>query len=270
MEINNIMETNGVAGYDGQLSLITEDMWGDVEYDMNHWFKMTFKLLDWFQAENVHRSRPGAPIKSEKYLLKHLKRQAQDFITQLESYEEDYKARMLYIPIPPISLDRIPEDILPNVMSCLSPIVRLENLRRKYTNDFLTKALTTKKIHQLKSIHYQYVETICNSCLNTSDMYGEIDIEHSLMDISDYVEDHPYKSARVNSIINLYIVIENHLMLSLIKQSVYDKHCELVIKMLHLLVIICKNPRNISHRKKRGCHDARIMTNVPYTVHTDE
>ena len=257
------METKGVAGYPAQKFLITVDMWNHVAPHLNQSFKGVFDLLEWFKAENVHRPRPGAPIESA--LLKHLKRQAQVYIIQLESYEEAYKARMLYTPIPPISLDRIPEDILPNVMSYLSPIVRLENLRKKYTNDFLTKALTTKKIHQLKSIHYQYVETICNTCRDIWDRYGgDIGIvERSLMDITDYVEDHPYKPLRVKCIINLYIVIENHLMMSLIKQYVYDKHCELVIKMLHLLVIICKNPRNISHRKKRGCHDARIMTKVP-------
>jgi hypothetical protein len=267
MKINNIMETIGVAGYPAQISTITVDMWNRVESALNQSFQGAFDLMEWFKAENVHRSRPGVPIESEKDFLKHLKRQAEDFITQLESYEEDYKARMLYTPIPPISLDRIPEDILPNVMSYLSPIVRLENLRKKYTNDFLTKALTTKKIHQLKSIHYQYVETICNTCRDIWGRYGgDIGIvERSLMDISDYVEDHPYKSARVNSIIHLYIVIENHLMISLIKQYVYDKHCELVIKMLHLLVIICKNPRKVSHRTPR-CHDARIMTKVPYAV----
>ena len=257
------METKGVAGYPAQKFLITVDMWNHVAPHLNQSFKGVFDLLEWFKAENVHRPRPGAPIESESALLKHLKRQAQVYIIQLESYEEAYKARMLYIPIPPISLDRIPEDILPNVMSYLSPIVRLENLRRKYTNDFLTKALTTKKIHQLKSIHYQYFDTICNTFMTTPDIYGEIYIEDSLMTISENVL--PYKPHRVKSIINLYIVVENHLMLSLIKQSLYNKHCELVIKMLHLLVIICKNPRKISHRTPR-CHDARIMTKVPYAV----
>jgi hypothetical protein len=258
------METKGVAGYPAQESIITVDMWNRLEPALKQSFQEAFVLIDWFKAENVHRSRPGAPIKSEKYILKYLKRQAQDFIQNIKSYEDAYKAKTLFRPIPTVSLDRIPVDILPNVMSYLSPIVRLENLRRKYTNDFLTKALTNKKIHQLKSIHSHYVETIFNTFRDTWDRYGgEIGIvERSLMDICNYVEHHPYKSIRVSSIINLYIVNENHLMLSLIKKPLYDKQCELVIKMLHLLVIISKNPRKVSHRKNR-CHDARIMTKVP-------
>lgn len=260
MALTNIMETKGVAGYPEMEFIIIEDAWNRVIPRLKESFQEVFDLLDLFKSENVHRSRPGAPIKWEKHLLNYLQQQTQDFIQKMG----DYKSSMPFRLIPSISLDRIPHDILPNVMSYLSPVVRLENLRRKYTNDFFTKALTTKKIHQLKSIHSQYAETICNTFRYIWDSYGEHSgiVERSIMDITNYVKDHPYKPHRVKSIINLYIVNENHLMTSLIKQPLYDKQCELVIKMLHLLVIVSKNPRKISHRTPR-CHDARIMTKVP-------
>lgn len=82
MEVNNIMETKGCAGYPGQLKKIIKShmMWEKVDPNMKHSFQRVFDLFDWFQAENVHRFRPGAAIKTEKYLLKHFKRQAREYI----------------------------------------------------------------------------------------------------------------------------------------------------------------------------------------------
>lgn len=259
------METKGIAGYAGQSRLIMEDMWEEVEYDMNHSFEMAFNLLDWFQAENVHRFRPGTPIKQEKYLLKYLKRQAQNFIQKIESYEEAYQARTIFRPLPPLSLDRTPEDLFPEIMSYLSPIVRLENLRKKYTNKYLMTWLNKKTVSQLQYIYEHFEMTFYNTFIAVTynfDMYGWEGIRDSYIDIGEYLEQHPDKPNRVAAIVQLYIIIEDQLMNTLIKPNVYDKQCDLVIKMLHLLVIVCQNLRKVSQRKRR-CHDARIMTKVP-------
>lgn len=255
--LQNIMETKGVAGYDGQVHIITEDMFDSVDPHMKCSFDKVLEMLDWFQAENVHRFRPGTAIKPEKYLLKYFKRRAEDFIQQLEEYEQAYESRILSKPLPPLSLDRLPEDLFPKIMPYLSPIVRLENLRRKYTNDFLITGLRKKKIGQLKYIHQQYEDTIWD--VSTDDIWD------SLAHISNYVEEHKSKETRVEAIVKMYLVVEDHLMNTLIKSSVYDSYCQFAIKMLHLLVVVCQNPPQ-KKLKKRGCHDARIMTNVPYAV----
>ena len=96
-------------------------------------------------------------------------------------------------------------------------------------------------------------------------MYGLNHISDSILDISEYMEDHPHKGTRVRCILQLYLAVETHLMTTLISRPIYDKYCELVIKMLHLLVIVCQNPTKITHRK-RGCHEAMIMTTVPHAL----
>jgi hypothetical protein len=265
------METKGVAGYDGHVDHITEDLFHRKDRDMKHSMSMVLDIFEWFQAENVHRFRPGAAIRSEKYLLKHFKRQAENFIQHLEKYEKAYQSRILFKPLPPLSLDRIPEDLFPKIMPYLSPVVRLENLRRKYTNEFLMDGLRKKKIHQLKHIHQQYGGTIYQEYQHQEpydevfDTYGGIRVCHSIEDINTYVEDHKCKDIRVGGIVDMYLVIEDHLMNTLIKSSVYDYYCNFVIKMLHLLVIVCQNPPQ-KKPKKRGCHEARIMTKVPHAM----
>ena len=269
--IQNIMETKGVAGYDGHVDHITEDIFRIKDGDMKHSMNMVLDIFEWFQAENVHRFRAGAAIRSEKYLLTHFKQQAENFIQHLEKYEQAYESRILFKQLPPLSLDRIPEDLFPKIMSYLSPIVRLENLRRKYTNDFLMDGLRKKKIHQLKYIHQQYGFRIYKQYEDEEpyhegfDTYGGIHVCDSIAHINNYVEEHKCKDIRVGGIINMYLVIEDHLMNTLIKSSVYDSYCKFVIKMLHLLVVVCQNPPQ-KKPKKRGCHDARIMTRVPYAV----
>ena len=271
MEVNNIMETKGCAGYPGQLKKIIKShmMWEKVDPNMKHSFQMVFDLFDWFQAENVHRFRPGAAIKTEKYLLKHFKQQATEYIQRLECYEKAYEARTRVVQHPPMSIDRIPEDLFPEIMSYLSPIVRLENLRRKYTNEFLSKNLNRKKIHQLKNIHDKYEDTLLNTfgVYPNRGMYGLNHISDSIMGISQYMKGRTGKELRVRCILQLYLAVENHLMTTLISRPIYDKYCELVVKMLHLLVIVCQNPTKVSHRK-RGCHEARIMTRVPHALYT--
>jgi len=269
--LQNIMETKGVAGYDGHVDHITDDLFQKKDVAMKHSINQVLDIFEWFQAENVHRFRSGAAIKSEKYLLKHFKQQAENFIQHLEKYEQAYELRILSKPLPPLSLDRIPEDLFPKIMPYLSPIVRLENLRRKYTNDVLMDGLRKKKIHQLKYIHQQYGFTIYQQYEDqlpyheVFDTYGGIHVCDSIEHINNYVEEHKRKDIRVAGIVNMYLVIEDHLMNTLMKQSVYDSYCKFVIKMLHLLVIVCQNPPQ-KKTKKRGCHDARIMTRVPYAV----
>jgi hypothetical protein len=255
--LQNIMETKGVAGYDGHVDHITDDLFQKKDVAMKHSINQVLDIFEWFQAENVHRFRSGAAITSEKYLLKHFKRQAENFIQHLEKYEQAYESRILSRPLPPLSLDRIPEDVFPKIMHYLSPIVRLENLRRKYTNEFLMDGLRKKKIHQLKYIHQQYEDTIWD--VSTDDIWD------SLAHISNYVEEHKSKDTRVEGIVKMYLVVEDHLMNTLIKSSVYDSYCQFAIKMLHLLVIVCQNPPQ-KKTKKRGCHEARIMTQVPHAM----
>jgi hypothetical protein len=267
--ILNIMETKGVAGYDGRVKLITEDLFENVDPAMKSSFNMIFDMLDWFQAENVHRFRSGAAMKSEKYFLKYFRRQAEDFIQQLEEYEKAYESRILCRPLPPLSLEGIPEDLSPEIMSYLSPIVRLENLRRKYTNDFFMDGLSKKKIGQLKYIHERYEDTIYNIYMDVApqseEICGGIDVCNSIFHITNFVEEHKCKHNRVWAILKMYLMIEDHLMNTLIKSSVYDYYCNCVIKMLHLLVIVCQNPPQ-KKPKKRGCHEARIMTKVPHAI----
>jgi hypothetical protein len=265
--LENVMETKGVAGYTGQVKLITEELFRQVDPTMTSSFNMVFDMLDLFQAENVHRLRSGTAIKSEKYVLKYLKRQAEEFLQRLEKYDQSYESRILFRPLPPLSLDRTPEDLFPKIMSYLSPIVRLENLRRKYTNEFLINGLRKKKIGQLKYIHQQYEDTIYDTPNQSEELYGLcgwIDVIcDSISHITNYVEEYKYKHIRVEGIVKMYLVVEDHLMNTLIKSSVYDTYCNFAIKMLHLLVIAC---RQNTPKKIRGCHDARIMTKVPYTV----
>jgi hypothetical protein len=263
------METKGVAGYDGLVNVITDDLFQLGDTSMKSSFNIIFDTLEWFQAENVHRCRSGAAIKSEKYLLKHFKRRAEDFLQELEEYEKAYESRILFRPLPPLSLDRIPQDLFPEIMSYLSPIVRLENLRRKYTNEFLLDGLHKKTIAQLKYIHEQYEDTIYQTFmdvpLQSEEICGWIDVIEHVEHITNYVEEHKYKPVRITSIVKMYLVVEDHLMNTLIKSSVYDAYCDIVIKMLHLLVIVCQNPKKRIPRR-RGCHEARIMGNVPYAL----
>ena len=269
MELNDIMETKGVAGYSMQSNIITQHLLEDVAPNMYYCFNKMFETMDWFKAENVHRFRPGAPIKAEKYLLKYFKRQAIDFISKIEEYEQAYEERIVFTPLPTISLDRIPEEIVRKMMEYSSPIVRLENLRKKYTNEFLLSSLHKKSMIELTNIYEKYEDTISSNfemrCFKHSknlDMYGLVDIGNSILDVSDYLEDNPHKLTQATSIVRLYLAVEDHLMGTLIKPSVYDGYCELVIKMLHLLVIVCSHPQKCPADKK-GCHHARVMKTVP-------
>lgn len=269
MELNNIMETKGVAGYTTQSNIITQHLLEDVAPNMNYWFKIVFDTMDWFKAENVHRFRPGAAMKTEKYLLKYFKRQAREFISQIEAYEQAYEERTVFRPLPTISFDGLPEEIVRKIMEYSSPIVRLENLRKKYTNDFLLTSLRKKSMIELTNIYEKYEDTISTNfemrCFNNFknfDMYGLVDIGNSILDVGEYLEENPHKLTQVSAIVRLYLAVEDHLMSTLIKPSIYDGYCELVIKMLHLLVIVCNHPQKCPADKK-GCHHARVMTKVP-------
>lgn len=258
---NTTMETKGIAGY----HLSTEQIQWLSDANVKKAFLSSHEdvidVLEWFQGNVYH---PGASDPLEKELIEFYLQGAEELVAKLQTAKKGWEARLLFRPLKqPISLDRIPEDVHGEIMSYMSPVVRLENLRQKYTNAFLLGKLRKKSIPQLQYIARKYEDVVYERAVwGDIDMMMAGDIEEEVGEIGEELFPHATKPKRVAHIVQLYLVVENCLMNSLMKRSTYDEFAELVIKMLHLLVVLCNAPSKLP-KKPRGCHDARV---IPSTV----
>ena len=146
-----------------------------------------------------------------------------------------------------LTLVRCPELISNEVMSYLSPISRLDNLRCKYTNSFIINGLSKKNITQLKFIYKNYfieVITFIRYMKNLPDVHGRL--EEIYNNIYLYSKDEfnsSIKCEKIICIIKLFKTAQKILVRTIIKRTVYDDLCKRVIKLLHILVTVINNPK---------------------------
>jgi len=147
---------------------------------------------------------------------------------------------------------RCPEVVSNMVMSYLPASVRLENLRLKYTNEFLISGLSKKTVIKLKFIYKNFVAVIKTHCAwldqNKKNLCG-LDVTDnepmfdSLTQFNGPWEFLDTKQEKVEFIFEMYRNIERFAFDGIIHFDIYDELCSRVISILNLLVIIVKNPK---------------------------
>jgi hypothetical protein len=217
------------------------------------------KLINLYDTSaNIHRKVEGAVMKTESDIINDMEKIAQEFMNAILKKRKDLKLRIRkckkYMSNPPPEIhclrsSKCPEVIVQKTMSYLSPIVRLENLRYKYTDDFIMAELAKKKVPQLKSIFTNYYQALTAHFSRIQNPNPSTDWEYNqneylktrLASINHFWGLNPLKSQKIRVILRIYLHAEEVLYYSLIDWSLYDAHCQGVIKLLHLLVLAIRN-----------------------------
>jgi hypothetical protein len=221
----------------------------------------TFKMLDHFQdSANMHRLEEGIPLEIEKDILDDAVEIAERFLCEARRRKSEFKQRTseyYYCKnIPPVvflTQKSCPEVISNEVMSYLYSNVRLEGLRTKYTNDYLREKLSKKTNDQLEFIFVRLSRAVREHVYNTTPR--EIDdgdvmaysvqsiIKGYIAPVMDNWRRADKKHQKPAIIVSIYQVAERLLYHKIINWSVYEIHCQQVIKLLHMLVIASNKTR---------------------------
>ncbi len=237
---------------------IKNEAWDDHKWAITGAHEDAIKLINLYDTSaNIHRKVEGAVMRTESDIINEMEKMAQEFLDAIVKKRKDFRRRLRkykkYMSNAPpkilcLKSARCPEVIVQKTMSYLSPIVRLENLRHKYTDDFILAGLAKKKVPQLKSIFINYYEALTkhfsriqNPNPKTSWEYQQNeDIKTSLVAINNFWGLETLKSQKIKVIFRIYLHAEEVLYHSLIDWSLYDAHCQGVMKLLHLLVLVIK------------------------------
>ena len=237
---------------------IKNEAWDDHKWAITGAHEDAIKLITLYDTSaNIHRKVEGAVMRTESDIINEMEKMAQEFLDAIVKKRKDFRRRLRkykkYMSNAPpkilcLKSARCPEVIVQKTMSYLSPIVRLENLRHKYTDDFILAGLAKKKVPQLKSIFTNYYEALTkhfsriqNPNPQTSWEYQQNeDIKTSLVAINNFWGLETLKSQKIKVIFRIYLHAEEVLYHSLIDWSLYDAHCQGVMKLIHLLVLVIK------------------------------
>jgi hypothetical protein len=239
-------------------SFIKDIVWDDHKMYIKSAHEDAINIINLYETSaNIHRKTPGVVIKPEAIILKELEQIAEEFLASVRTKRKDFNRRLKnykkYIINPPPAIvclksGRCPEVIVQKTMSYLPPIVRLENLRHKYTDEFILAGLAKKKVPQLKFIFENYYQALTahffkiqNPNPATTWEYEQNDqIKTRLVAINQFWGFETLKSQKIKVILRIYLHAEEALYHSLIDWSLYDAHCEGVMKLLHLLVLVIR------------------------------
>lgn len=237
---------------------IKNEAWDDHKWAITGAHEDAIKLINLYDTSaNIHRKVEGAVMRTESDIINEMEKMAQEFLDAIVKKRKDFRRRLRkykkYMSNAPpkilcLKSARCPEVIVQKTMSYLSPIVRLENLRHKYTDEFILAGLAKKKVPQLKSIFANYYQALTkhfsriqNPNPQTSWEYQQNeDIKTSLVAINNFWGLETLKSQKIKVIFRIYLHAEEVLYHSLIDWSLYDAHCQGVMKLLHLLVLVIK------------------------------
>jgi hypothetical protein len=240
----------------GMLWYLKEEIWHENSNNYLNSHEEICKMLELFQdSVNIHNHPEGTVLKFEKRITDTIIEDTEKFLQALHLHKESIKKRTklskIRIAHPPVlclSYSQCPEVISNEIMSYLSPITRLENLRTKYTDDFLIQGLSKKTIPQLIFIWKNFYRTIYIfelACKKSPDMRGEIcrTIEDLQLWQGCAWNVRSKKKCKVLYILGLFHVAESQIYDHIIKRSVYDDLCNRVISILHILVSVINNPK---------------------------
>jgi hypothetical protein len=236
-------------------SYIKHNLWEDHKLALIGAHEDAIKLINLYDTSaNIHRKIESAVMKTESAIISEMEKMAEEFLDLVIKKKRDFKHRLrkykkcLINPCPQIHClkpARCPEVIVQNTMSYLPPIVRLENLRHKYTDEFILTGLAKKKVPQLKFIFENYYEKITEhfyriqnpNPVTTWEYDYNQQLKTRLVAINQFWGLETLKSQKIKVIFRIYLHAEEILYHSLIDWSLYDTHCEGVMKLLHLLVL---------------------------------
>lgn len=211
------------------------------------------RLIDLHESSaNIHRKADGAVLKSELLIIDEMTEVAEEFLNRLKIKRKEYKKRLrkykkstLYPEIVCLKNIHCPEIVLQKTMSYLSPIVRLENLRQKYTDEYIISGLSKKKLPQLKLIYTNYYQALLGHFdkiknPEVATIWEETQndqFHHILETLSHFWKFETRKKQKINLIFCIYYNAEQALYHNFIDWSDYNSHCQGVIKLLHMLVL---------------------------------
>jgi len=243
-------------GYEYTMSsYIKHDAWEDHKWTIIGAHEDAIKLINLYDTSaNIHRKVESAVMKTESDIINEMEKMAQEFLDAIVKKRKDFKRRVRkykkYMSNPPpeihcLKSGRCPEVIVQKTMSYLSPIVRLENLRHKYTDEFILAGLSRKKVPQLKFIFENYYQALTShfariqnpELVSSWEYQQNEDIKRRLVAINNFWGLETLKSQKIKIIFRIYLHAEEVLYHSLIDWSLYDAHCQGVMKLLHLLVL---------------------------------
>lgn len=227
----------------------------------------TFNMLDHFQhSANMHRDEDGRPLGIEQDIVDDVVTIAEMFLAEALLRKNEIKKRVsAYYNKPNIpsivflTQNSCPDVISNQVMSYLHSNVRLEGLRTKYTNDYLRDKLSKKSNAQLEFIFERLMRAVREYIYDTTP--HEIDdgdvmadslqsiIRGYIVPINDNWRRVEKKTQKPAVIVSVYQVVERLLYHRLCNLSLYEFHCQQVIKFLHMLVIAVNRPRKRVSRK---------------------
>ena len=240
-------------------SYIKHDAWEDHKWAIIGAHEDAIKLINLYDTSaNIHRKVESAVMKTELDIINEIEQIAQEFLDAIVKKRKDFKRRVRkykkYMSNPPPEIhclrsSKCPEVIVQKTMSYLSPIVRLENLRHKYTDEFILAGLAKKKVPQLKFIFENYYQALTAhfSRIHNSNPFSEWeciqneDIKKRLVAINQFWGLETLKSQKIKVIFRIYLHAEEVLYQTLIDWSLYDAHCQGVMKLLHILVLTIRS-----------------------------
>jgi hypothetical protein len=242
-------------------SYIKNDAWEDHRWAVIGAHEDAIKLINLYTTSaNIHRKSEGTAMRTESAILIELEQLAKGFLDAVNNKRKEFKRRIRhhkkYIRNPPpavlcLKSTKCPEIIVQKTMCYLSPIVRLENLRHKYTDEFILAGLARKKVPQLKFIFTNYYQALSTHFTRIQHPNPETSWEYDynqqiktrLVAINNFWGLETIKSQKIKVIFRIYLHAEEILYHSLIDWSLYDTHCQGVINLLHLLVLAIRTPK---------------------------
>ena len=220
-----------------------------------------FKMLGLFQDSVLSTAYLESTVFNfEKRITDTIIQDTEKFLQALHLHKDSIKQRLkskktiVYPPVLWLSCSQCPEVISNEIMSYLHPITRLQNLRTKYTDNFIIHGLSKKTIPQLLFIMTNFHKTISNfvnACNLSPDMLGD---GETMEELSTFQGDawnvRTKKGCKVFYILSLFHTAESQIYDHIIKRSVYDDICNRVITFLHILISVINNPKRKKYNRQ--------------------
>ena len=238
---------------------IEEGLWEDgVQVTMKESYQSFFKMMDMFQnSANVHRFTEGAVLTRENRLLDRAMKLAQDFLEtvaerKVQFQKRNKKSQRFIKRLKPVFIkDTFPEILSNQIMAYLPPITRMDNLRKKYSDSFLINGLKTKPVKRINFIYKNFLQAakkhisymkqtdieITGSALSCESGRDAIPIFGD----TEYVWSYSFsKKEKIDSVMNIYYILEQIHCESLITKTFYDDFTSRLMRLLHAFVIAVK------------------------------
>lgn len=238
---------------------IEEGLWEDgVQVTMKESYQSFFKMIDMFQnSANVHRLTDGAVLMRENRLLDRAMKLAQDFLEtaaerKIQYQKRNKKSHRFIKRLKPVLIkETFPEVLSNQIMTYLPPISRMDNLRKKYSDSFLIDGLKTKTVKRINIIYKHFLQAakkhisymkqtdteITGAALSCETGRNSIPI----FEDTEYVwSESVSKKEKIDSVMGIYITLEQIHCESLITKTFYDDFTSRLMRLLHAFVIAVK------------------------------